>query len=355
VKYQVLIRRGGKTECLRISTLGVCSSVCSLVAIVLLLVPTARVSAFTRLFYANHASTSAQSFAAHADKIDIIAPQSYSFDINGAVSGAMPETLLKTAREKGIKIMPLITNGTFNNRIATRIVRNQRVQDYLILQMILIAKREGFMGWQLDMENMNMSHRERYSFFVEKVARALHAQGLQLSVAVVSQVSANPADHPPHSWEEWAGVYDYARLGRAADFISIMTYDDGSGAGPVAPLPWVRQVLAHARTQIPVEKISLGIPAYHWEWTVRGRFKISSGGYRYVSNILASSSNPRGYDEKLGAQWVRYNTKRGDEHIVWYEDARSMGEKIKLAKDNNLSGFSLWVIGLEDPALWDTL
>ncbi|KKW33553.1 MAG: Spore peptidoglycan hydrolase [Parcubacteria group bacterium GW2011_GWB1_53_43] len=88
---------------------------------------------------------------------------------------------------------------------------------------------------------------------------------------------------------------------------------------------------------------------------MRGHFKISSGGYRYVSNILASSSNPRGYDEKLGAQWVRYNTKRGDEHIVWYEDARSMGEKIKLAKDNNLAGFSLWVIGLEDPALWDTL
>jgi len=205
------VLREQNTECLRISTLGVCS----LIAIVLLLMPTARASAFTRLFYANHGSTSAQSFAAHADKVDIIAPQSYSFDINGTVSGAVPEALLKTAREKGIKIMPLITNGAFNNRIATRIMRNQQVQNYLIFQLIVIAKREGFMGWQLDMENMNMSHRERYALFVEKAARALHAQGLQLSVAVVSQVSANPADHPPHSWEEWAGVYDYARLGKA--------------------------------------------------------------------------------------------------------------------------------------------
>ncbi len=327
----------------------------SVIIVSLVIILPSRTFAFTRLFYATNASTSIQSFITHADKVDIIAPQSYSFDINGTVRGEVPKQILDTARGKGVKVMPLITNGTFNAQIATRIMRNQRVQNYLILQLIVIAKREGFAGWQLDMENMNASHRERYSLFVEKAARAINAQGLQLSVAVVSQVSTIPADHPPHSWEDWAGVYDYARIGKAANFISVMAYDNGTAAGPTAPLPWVKQVLAHAKTLVPAEKISLGIPDYHWEWTVNRSFKISSGGYRYVSNLLAKQENPRGYNEKLGSQWVRFKTKRGDEHIVWYEDARSMGEKIKLAKDNNLAGFSVWVIGLEDPALWDTL
>ncbi len=325
------------------------------IALFCILLPSAQAKAFTRLFYANYASTSAASFAAHADKVDIIAPQAFSFNRNGVVSGEIPPKILATAKAKNAKLMPLVTNGTFEAIIATRIVRNQRVQDYLISSLIAIAKAQGFIGWQLDIENMDASHRDRYSLFVEKAAREFKKNNLLLSVAVVSQISNNPADHPPHSWNEWAGVYDYTRIAKAVDFISIMAYDNPSTAGPTAPLPWVKQVVAHATSSAPTAKISLGIPNFHWEWTVNKSFKVSSGGYRYVSNLLANSKNPRGYDEKLGAPWVKYQTKRGDWRIVWYEDARSMGEKIRFAKENGLAGFSMWVMGLEDPALWDTL
>ncbi len=325
------------------------------VAFALLMLTPFHAQAFKRLFYANYASTSAASFAAHADKVDIIAPQAFSFDRNGVVSGKIPPKILATAKAKNSKLMPLVTNGTFDAIVATRIVRNQRVQDYLISSLIAIAKAQGFVGWQLDIENMDASHRDRYSFFVEKAAREFKKNNLLLSVAVVSQISNNPADHPPQSWNEWAGVYDYTRIAKAVDFISIMAYDNPSTAGPTAPLPWVKQVVAHATSSVPTAKISLGIPNFHWEWTVNKSFRVSSGGYRYVSNLLDDSKNPRGYDEKLGVPWVKYQTKRGDWRIVWYEDARSMGEKIQFAKTSGLAGFSMWVLGLEDPALWDTL
>jgi len=319
------------------------------------LFPATHAEAFTRLFYTNYASTSANSLAAHADKIDIVAPQAFSFDRDGVVSGEIPTRILATAKAKNMKLMPLVTNGTFEAIIATRIVRNTRVQDHLISSLVAIAKAQGFVGWQLDIENMDASHRDRYSLFVEKAAREFKKNGLLLSVAVVSQVSNNPEDHPPQSWNEWAGVYDYARLAKAVDFISIMAYDNPTTVGPTAPLPWVKQIIAHATSSAVASKFSLGIPDYHWEWTVNKSFKVSSGGYHYVSNLLANASNPRGYDEKLGAPWVKYQTKRGDWRIVWYEDARSMGEKVTLAKESGLAGFSMWVLGLEDPALWNTL
>ena len=58
---------------------------------------------------------------------------------------------------------------------------------------------------------------------------------------------------------------DYAGLGRAADLIFLMTYEWGYTAGPpmaVSPLPNVRTVLDYAVTEIPPEKIFLGLSNY---------------------------------------------------------------------------------------------
>ena len=58
-------------------------------------------------------------------------------------------------------------------------------------------------------------------------------------------------------------------LGQAADRVLLMTYEWGYTYGPpmaVAPLPNVRAVLDYAVTEIPSEKIFLGIPNYGYDW-----------------------------------------------------------------------------------------
>lgn len=40
---------------------------------------------------------------------------------------------------------------------------------------------------------------------------------------------------------------------------------------------------------------------------------------------------------------------------VWYEDVRSVGERLALVRRHALRGFSAWVLGQEDPALWTLL
>lgn len=62
----------------------------------------------------------------------------------------------------------------------------------------------------------------------------------------------------------------------------LMTYEWGYTYGPpmaVAPLNMVRRVVEYAVSAIPVEKISLGIPNYGYEWPlpyVRGTTKAQS-------------------------------------------------------------------------------
>jgi spore germination protein YaaH len=40
---------------------------------------------------------------------------------------------------------------------------------------------------------------------------------------------------------------------------------------------------------------------------------------------------------------------------LFLEDARSFKAKLELAKEKKVRGFSVWVLGPEDPAIWDVL
>src|SRR5207237_1862561 len=75
----------------------------------------------------------------------------------------------------------------------------------------------------------------------------------------------------------WAGAYDYAALGAAADLITIMAYEyrgPFSGPGSVAPYGWVQRVAAFTASQIPPEKVLLGLAFYGYDWNT------TSGGTR---------------------------------------------------------------------------
>lgn len=88
---------------------------------------------------------------------------------------------------------------------------------------------------------------------------------LLLSVAVIARTSENPTDLPEGSWDYYAGVYDYKRIGAAADFISLMSYDDPYSTGPVANIEWFKKTVTYAQL-IPAKKLSVGIPVYGWIW-----------------------------------------------------------------------------------------
>jgi spore germination protein YaaH len=40
---------------------------------------------------------------------------------------------------------------------------------------------------------------------------------------------------------------------------------------------------------------------------------------------------------------------------VFYTDARTFRERLGLVKEHGLQGFCSWVLGQEDPAVWDGL
>jgi spore germination protein YaaH len=72
----------------------------------------------------------------------------------------------------------------------------------------------------------------------------------------------------------------------------------------------------------------------------------------------------RGLVERAGgtlawdaAQQVPYASFQvgGVNEWVFLEDARSFAAKLALMREKRLRGFSAWVLGTEDPEIWDVL
>ena len=157
--------------------------------------------------------------------------------------------------------------------------------------------------------------------------------------------------------------HNYAGVGAAADFVLLMTYEWGYTYGPplaVAPLPNVRAVVDYAVTEIPPEKIMLGIPNYAYNWTlpyVRGESQAQALSNVEAVQLDAEKNAEIRFDETAKAPTFGYfeysaAQEKNVEHVVWFDDARSMDAKLRLLREYGLAGASIWQIMKYFPQLW---
>jgi spore germination protein YaaH len=302
-----------------------------------------------RIFYYSESKSNVADFVQHAKDIDIIAPQTYEITDSLTASGTVPADLLAAARDNHVKVMPLIANSGFSRSIIHSFLASTTAESSLISYLISEALSKGYIGWQFDLEAISSSDRDALSALTENTATALHKNGLILSVAAVSRTSDATSSS---FYTKWSGAYDYARLGAAADFISIMAYDDPDSRGPTAPLSFVLDILNYLKGKIPPNKISLGIPLYYWGWSVSPSTMIRSGGtYTMLEQRRASYPHTEGFSSAYDVPWLKYKIGKKS-YIIWFEDDRSFSMKASLVNMYHLRGFSAWVLGSEDPSIW---
>ena len=306
--------------------------------------------AFEKIFYFNNSKAGLESLKKNADKIDILAPQSYSVSAKMVPSGSLSKEVKKIAADYNIQIMPLIVNSGFNKEVMHKLLITPSAQQAVIAYMVLTALREKYIGWQFDFEHIAHTDRDLYSEFAEKTATEFKKHGLILSIAAVARKN----DEVTEAYKNWGGVYDYERLVKSVDFISIMTYDDPDSKKSTASIPYLHEVYTYLKDKIPPAKLSLGIPFYYWQWSVEESPKRSTGVHSKIATIKSLYPNAiEGFDTTLRVPWLAY-IKNGIPYIVWHENTESFMEKINFAKKYNLRGYSAWVLGAEHPDMWMT-
>ena len=103
----------------------------------------------------------------------------------------------------------------------------------------------------------------------------------------------------------------------------------------VAPIRNVRQVVDYALTEMPPEKIYLGIPNYGYDWPLpyREGNRATSISNQYAVELAARHYAAIRFDDQAQSPWFRYVDVDGREHEVWFEDARSIRAKLDLARE----------------------
>ncbi len=309
------------------------------------------------MFYYANDSRGRESLETHAGAITLLAPQSFWLDHEGFVHGQIRPEILKVRGRTGLALMPLVANPSFDRATAHALLHNRKAQQHAAMYLAYLAKRDQYLGWQLDLENLDPADKLAYANFVERVAARLHRDRRLLSVAVVPRFSDSFPDDPPGEFQtgEWGSGYDYRALGRAADFLTLMTYDQHSSVtppGPVAGYDWVKAALDYAIRCVPPAKLLLGVPFYGRDWVETSQGITShSLTYKDLRRFLESPGSEPQWDENARTTWFQVSDGE-TRHTAWFDDARSLGEKLELVRSYHLRGFAAWRLGVEDPAFW---
>ncbi len=146
-------------------------------------------------------------------------------------------------------------------------------------------------------------------------------------------------------------VYDYQAIGRLADHVILMAYDQhhrNGPAGPIAGYNWVANAVEGTVALIPAEKVWLGLALYHRDWSEAG---VTTGSHAEALSHLEKDGGELQWDEQARTSWFR-SPQTG---TTWLEDSRSVAEKVALAKRFSLGGVAAWRLGQEDPDVWPVL
>ncbi|MDE6916375.1 MAG: glycoside hydrolase, partial [Lachnospiraceae bacterium] len=239
-------------------------------------------------------------------------------------------------------LTPFDETGMFNNYLISALMGSMAAQQNLIDQMFATMEEKGFVGIDLDFEYILPQDRVAYAEFVANVRAQAAPKGYPVSVALAPKTSA----------DQQGLLYegkDYRLLGAAADSVLLMTYEWGYTYGPpmaVAPINKVREVVEYAVTEIPTEKIDLGIPNYGYDWTlpfVQGSSRARTIGNAQAVQIAIENDAVIQFDEIAMSPFFHYE-KDGAVHEVWFEDVRSMQEKFRLIAEYGLRGMGYWQV-----------
>ena len=270
---------------------------------------------------------------------------SHSITAEGGLNSIDDKELINTAKNFRTAPIMVVTNteqgSGFSSELASTVLNDLSVRSTLINNIVSTALAKGYNGVDIDFEYIFPRDRESYNSFLSELSDKLGENGLTLSTAIAPKLSATQVG-------TLYEAHDYYFHGTVVDYLIIMTYEWGYLYGPpmaVAPYSEVKKVLSYAVTEIPSEKILMGMPNYGYDWTlpyVKGRTaKILSinEALRRAADVGAE------IDYNLGSEapFYEYSTN-GVRHIVWFENARSTAARLQLVKDFNLGGVSYWTV-----------
>ncbi|MEU1117478.1 glycosyl hydrolase family 18 protein [Streptomyces sp. NPDC005879] len=290
----------------------------------------------------------------HAAQLHTVSPFWYQAKAAGKVephSGAEDQKVIDGLHRAGIKVVPTVMETLPRGALAS-VVTDPRDRATHIETLLGIVRGHAYDGLDLDYESIAITSdaeyakvRDGYATLVTDLCHRLH----ELRKSCVVTVSPKTAGT--------GRVWDYRRLGAAADRLRVMAYNLHSAEGTPGPLStpaWYDEILRNATAEVPRDKLEMGLPAYGWDWAVGSRERARHVTSREAEALRAKVGAAYRIDPASSTPHFTYRDG-GTERTVWYQDARGTAAHLPVVRRHGVRNTALWALGFEDPALWAEL
>ena len=263
------------------------------------------------------------------------------------------QDIIKWCRDNGKLSLMGITDG-FQTEPILNAISSAASSDTLIKEILSAADKYDMDGVNLDIETVaaQASYRSAYSSFITKLADRLHAEGKVLMVSVGAYFT---------SAQEQKSIFDYTAIGKAADYVDVILYDDypdtnykyNHKAGPMSNIVRIGRVMRYAAVTMPAYKLQLGMSGFAIDYNTSKSTaadipydQAMSLKNQYKASIVADTAESGGH--------FTYNAADGA-HIVYLETTSGMRDRLELVNRYGFNGINIYFAGSNCTQLYNAV
>ena len=281
---------------------------------------------------------------------DVVLPSFFEVRSDGSLAvnvGNSGKNYINWAKQENLKVWPVLSNSMLNDldsmsNILSSFENRSNLIDNIINELVKIDVD----GLYVDFEDMYKDDKDNFSRFIIEIAPRLREIGMTLSVLLTA----------PDGSDTWSLCYDRNLIGKVADYVVFMGYDETTGssktAGTVAGANWVELNIRKFLGQegIDKNKVILGIPFYTRLWQETNGNLTSK--VVNMKDIEIPEDAKVEWDENLKQNYIEYK-RDNTVYKMWVEDEKSISCKLDLVEKYNLAGAGFWEKDREKDTIWD--
>lgn len=300
--------------------------------------------------------------------LNVIAPTWFKIaDTDGNLTSLASSDYVNYAHQVNLDVWATVRDfhGGINSYDETyEVLSYTSKRENLTNQIIAAALQTGIDGINLDFELISTECGEHYIQFVRELSVKCRQNGLVFSID----------NYVPQPYNEH---YDLKEQGIVADYVVIMAYDEHTEgsyeAGSVSSYNYVKDGIKNAAKSVSSDKLIAAVPFYTRLWletpktdaelaseegteAANYKNKVSSTalGMDEAQQVVQDAGAQTEWDDTTKQNYAQWETEDGT-YKIWLEDTKSLEEKLKLIKSDNLAGVAEWKLGWENSDIWDMI
>ncbi len=312
-------------------------------------------------FYVPWDERSFVSLKQHQAQMDVLAPSLIFLNGSRGLVSITEDPQLDTQLAKAPKKLPILPviqnahNAIFDGPQADALLANPAARDALVHNLVALARARGYAGYIFDLENLSPASQKVYPQLVQEANKALDPLGREVWVTAIFSDDTAPVE----------------QLQAASDSLLLMALDQHwstGDPGPIAGQDWFEENLDKRLSKLDESKTILVLGSYGYDWAQKdkdGSCVIDGqrstdcaehiGFHEATQRADDSDSQVMLDPASLNPHYAYTDDSTGRKHEVWFLDAPTLFNEIKVSDDYRPRGYGLWRLGSEDPGIWTLL